>query len=88
MAYTLHGHHIPGTSYENPPADRARCNGPGLCPVCSADVSNSRKKISDYERILRKVNIALLESGLTIKQTADALISMQNNGITFNAPSD
>lgn len=35
MAYTTHGHHIRGTSKDNPPSARAKCGGPGLCQECS-----------------------------------------------------
>lgn len=33
--YTTHGHHIPGTTTENPPEKIQRCGGPGLCGPCS-----------------------------------------------------
>lgn len=39
MAYTKHGHHIPGTSKNNPPSTRARCGGPGMCAECSRQAS-------------------------------------------------
>lgn len=36
MAYTSHGHHIPGTvDNHQRPETIARCGGPGLCKVCS-----------------------------------------------------
>lgn len=38
MAWTSHGHHIPGTDMHHPPPDRARCGGVRVCKVCSAEV--------------------------------------------------
>jgi hypothetical protein len=36
MAYTSHGHQIPGTPVEGPrPESVARCGGPGRCKLCS-----------------------------------------------------
>ena len=41
--YTTHGHHIPGTIQDEPrfrqAAARARCGGPGVCPVCSKEAA-------------------------------------------------
>lgn len=50
MAYTSHGHHIPGTDTENPPSNRARCGGPQLCSACGREafvfsLSNNEKKV-------------------------------------------
>lgn len=41
MAYTSHGHHIPGTiKGEGTLGSKARCGGPGLCPRCSSEVAS------------------------------------------------
>lgn len=38
MAWTSHGHHIPGTYVvDRPPQDVARCGGVRLCKVCSTE---------------------------------------------------
>ena len=40
MAYTSHGHHIPGTIDDHQrPEKIARCGGPMLCKVCSKQAS-------------------------------------------------
>ena len=39
MAFTKHGHHIPGTDMDNKPLDRARCGGVGLCHACNSEVN-------------------------------------------------
>jgi hypothetical protein len=40
MAWTRHGHHIPGTILgTDRPSSVARCGGPGLCDLCSRDAS-------------------------------------------------
>lgn len=38
MAFTSHGHHIPGTTMDNKPKDRHRCGGPQLCSQCRREV--------------------------------------------------
>ena len=38
MAYTKHGHHIPGTQQDALPPIRARCGGLTLCNQCQSDV--------------------------------------------------
>lgn len=41
MAYTNHGHHIPGTMYwSHPPEYKMRCGGIGLCSSCSKDFAS------------------------------------------------
>jgi hypothetical protein len=37
MAYTSHGHHIPGTTVEGTSPSVARCGGPKLCATCARD---------------------------------------------------
>lgn len=40
MAWTRHGHQIPGTTVVEPkPTNRARCGATGRCPECRADAS-------------------------------------------------
>ncbi len=39
MAYTTHGHHIPGTS-KNEVESYAKCGGDGICTTCSAEIAN------------------------------------------------
>lgn len=46
MAYTRHGHHIPGTSDANPPEERARCGGLFWCPDCAIDSRTHGEKAS------------------------------------------
>ncbi len=49
MAYTTHGHHIPGTILEDPPESVYRCGGPGLCDVCSKQVAKHINKETEAE---------------------------------------
>ena len=37
MAYTKHGHHMPGTSLDGRPRQVARCGGIALCRECNTD---------------------------------------------------
>lgn len=42
MAYTGHGHHIPGSvDSGTPPKQVARCGGPKLCTQCAKDASKA-----------------------------------------------
>ncbi|USH44743.1 hypothetical protein SEA_BURLEY_82 [Gordonia phage Burley] len=43
MAFTTHGHHIPGTlseRYEDRPMSVARCGGVRICKVCQSDMTD------------------------------------------------
>lgn len=46
MTLSSHGHHMPGTTRDDeeydPSIPKARCGGPGLCPVCSAEATTAR----------------------------------------------
>lgn len=37
--YTSHGHHIPGTEDEGPPAETHQCGGIGVCLRCDYEVA-------------------------------------------------
>lgn len=43
MAFTTHGHYVPGLPQEERPANqvRARCGGPGMCVKCSVEAGNA-----------------------------------------------
>ena len=89
MAYTTHGHHIPGTILEGPePSLRARCGGPGLCKVCSEQAASYSKlntvdETYHDENTLDKVWAGLSDAGIPPQQRLDAISAMQNNGILF-----
>lgn len=65
MAWTKHGHHIPGSemSEDRPPI--SRCGGPGLCNACSKEASmyqnsvNKKKNIMvvDEEKVVRRLSV-------------------------------
>lgn len=40
MAYTRHGHHIPGSPHHIVPRLAARCGGPKICFQCAMDVAS------------------------------------------------
>lgn len=60
MAYTTHGHHIPGTfvDAQKPAQPVARCGGPGMCQPCSLQtlrvthygLKESRVQIDPFEQ--------------------------------------
>lgn len=50
MAYTQHGHQIPGTIVELPkPNVTARCGGPRMCRLCQNDVQLWQTTATDIE---------------------------------------
>ena len=74
MAYTRHGHHIPGTVLEEPRPPVARCGGPKICNLCAFEVGKySRENLeSEHEQLIRSeketprvsvsdIQVALLE---------------------------
>ena len=89
MAFTTHGHHIPGTTDEGPwPSLRARCGGPGLCEVCSKQAApysklNTVDETYHDENTLDKVWAGLSDAGIPPQQRLDAISAMQNYGILF-----
>lgn len=52
MAWTKHGHHIPGSemSEDRPPI--ARCGGPGLCNACSKEASMYQNSVNKKENLM------------------------------------
>lgn len=58
MAYTGHGHHIPGSVLGNGPrpTNVARCGGVNMCPRCMADVQTFIKNSSSSEVKPKKID--------------------------------
>jgi hypothetical protein len=87
MAYTSHGHHIPGTTIDDEIEKlvKARCGGPGLCVICSREVAKRETTSREYvtEKTLFKVIDALTKAGLDLPQVERAIGEMQNAGILF-----
>lgn len=104
MAWTSHGHQIPGTTVSpNRPDKVMRCGGPGRCSVCSFEVANGLDPVPSAglamanlgfrleqhsESTLPKVLRALIASGLTEEQAINAIREMQNDGILFREKAD
>ncbi|WIC89970.1 hypothetical protein SEA_HYDRUS_81 [Gordonia phage Hydrus] len=52
MAFTTHGHHIPGTTVTAPPATSlADCAGPNGCALCSEETANTLEKEARIFRV-------------------------------------
>lgn len=51
--YTTHGHHIPGTSFEAEPNERARCNGFKGCSKCKGELE---EMLSELRKALDPAN--------------------------------
>lgn len=93
MAFTRHGHQIPGTTAEPRPDDYqiARCGGVHLCPGCMVDMARAEAEASSWheditaynEGTLFKVRDALYRAGLTKVECTEAIQQMQNAGILF-----
>ena len=63
MAFTSHGHHIPGTTMDNKPEDRHRCGGPELCFQCHREVMiHHSKKRLDEEAVERDIKMSSNEA--------------------------
>lgn len=61
--YTRHGHHIPGTTKDDPPDMVARCGGPGVCVDCSTDwADNMNADNEEIEIVHEPQKIQLLET--------------------------
>lgn len=43
--YTTHGHHISGTSMDEPPKAVARCGGPLLCQTCAFEAGSATQPV-------------------------------------------
>lgn len=98
MAFTKHGHHIPGTIRdEYNPNSVARCGGTYMCNQCQKDaaafftgevvtprpIGIQLQELSATQETMYKVYDALKEAGLTQQQAFDAINQMQNAGIYF-----
>jgi hypothetical protein len=61
MAYTTHGHQIPGTPVEeNVPPSVYRCGGPGLCDICSKQVSKFLQEKIENDNVTSAVTISAI----------------------------
>lgn len=86
MAYTFHGHHIEGTSTENPPDSRARCGGPGLCAVCSRQASVYPKPESDLTRpttLTDMFNMRVMYKDEVVGEVTSIVEDLNGRGITI-----
>lgn len=100
MAFTRHGHHIPGTIRDKYEPPRARCGGPSVCSDCALDVSSKLtieaerpirtqlQELTDTQGTIFKVYDALKAAGLAQQQALDAINLMQNAGIYFREAKD
>lgn len=75
--YTRHGHHITGTSIEEPIPAKARCGGPGLCSDCSKDAAAASVKMEE---------ILIETSGIEPDDTSDLTVESQEEYIWHHAP--
>ena len=86
MAYTTHGHYIPGSEHTRRPSNAEDCTGLRGCPKCQREASDYKppggKEFYD-EQTLTKVFMALRKSGLTPIEASVALTEMQNAGVLF-----
>lgn len=83
MAYTTHGHHIPGSPLEDDagPPSVYRCGGPGLCDICSkqfAQYAAKAEKVKNIEILTKEEIQAAVNTG-TISAIADPDAPMTTN---------
>jgi hypothetical protein len=92
VAWTSHGHEIPGSVLESePPAEVARCGGPGLCDQCSRETSSylfqSTSEDAPQEAVrnaelIGKIIASLIAGGFTLDQSARVLRTFHENGLS------
>lgn len=81
--YTSHGHQIPGTVVEGTrPVSVHRCGGISMCAQCAMESKDAPRE-THTEQTLFTVRDALVKSGLTERQTYNAITELQNAGILF-----
>lgn len=64
MAFTRHGHHIPGTVLDERPTRVARCGGVLLCTLCRTDVgvfNFNNQKVLEEEKDNHERNACQIE---------------------------
>lgn len=91
MAWTLHGHHIPGTDNSNRPDRITRCGGSALCIPCLNEVFAHLDKIRadapdpciPCEETLETVINALRASDFTLLQSLEVIRVLNNANISF-----
>lgn len=73
MARTSHGHWIEGTPWESGlGVPVARCGGPGLCPVCSAEAANYVRNPPTEKPTLEQQAEAMRQAGDALVQAIEA----------------
>lgn len=79
MAYTAHGHHIPGSApLSGPnPTNIARCGGPKMCPKCKKDVEEYFENLSEPKpQMIDHVDYALMAKKALIRYIDETSISL------------
>jgi hypothetical protein len=65
MAWTSHGHHVPGSIRNGfAPTTRARCGGPLLCAICKAEVTRIIGEPTNYQMKAQRILIEYLDDQL------------------------
>lgn len=65
MAWTSHGHHVPGTVLgELTPTSRHRCGGPLRCSLCKAEVTRIIGEPTDYQSKAKRLLVEYVDSQL------------------------
>lgn len=58
MAFTRHGHHIPGSEYiDRPYLSVMRCGGPVLCRTCAHDVAVYNNEFKETKLVVTESDI-------------------------------
>lgn len=95
MTYTTHGHHIQNSVdvCGEKPEKVARCGGPSVCPLCSAESSQwqaahvtlikPKETFGPKEDTMLKVYQSLRTYGLEPTEASLCIADMQNKGILF-----
>jgi hypothetical protein len=86
VAYTSHGHHIPGTDKLNPPNMVARCGGIGRCKTCNGEtlpvqVTGSTSKDNKSSDTEVKIYDVLRGVGVDPLTANEVITEFQKQGI-------
>lgn len=96
MAYTAHGHHIPGSAMDGSiqPEIVARCGGVKICDACALDAYFFMHKEFEFlvytatevhdDPILNLVYSSLWRAGITYDAARLALYELNRCGIVFH----
>jgi uncharacterized protein DUF6275 len=84
MAYTTHGHLIPGTQPQDPKPDKSRCGGPIRCMKCDIEIKEWNDSQKAMNLIDQVQNLSVDFQHQAMAMVRRYIVESYTGGETFN----